>query len=209
MGAGHFVRGTGHGHAMDATAAATLIAWLDQEIWLVTAQAGEQRGGLIATFVSPAAIVAEEPRMLVGLAKQHHTWSLVEASGCLGLHLLAEEHLEWVWRFGLQSGRDVDKFEGLTFQTRVTGTPLLDEAIGWMDCRVETSLDTGDRTLYLLEVVESRVTHFAPPLTARRLMQLASPAKLAELARQRHVDSLADADAIAAWRQRRPSEPEA
>src|SRR5438876_12165539 len=87
-------------HRMDATAAATLIAWLDQEIWLVTAQAGDQRGGLIATFVSPASIVAEVPRMLLGIARQHHTWGLIESSGALGLHLLGEQHLEWVWRFG-------------------------------------------------------------------------------------------------------------
>jgi flavin reductase (DIM6/NTAB) family NADH-FMN oxidoreductase RutF len=188
---------------MDATAAATLIAWLDQEIWLVTAQAGAQRGGLIATFVSPASIVAEMPRMLLGIARQHHTWGLIEASGALGLHLLGEQHLEWVWRFGLQSGRDADKFEGLTFHAGATGCPLLDDAVGWMDCRVETRMDTGDRTLYLVEVLESRVTHFAPPLTARRLMQLASPAKLAELKRQRHIDSLADAEAIRNWRQLR------
>jgi flavin reductase (DIM6/NTAB) family NADH-FMN oxidoreductase RutF len=193
---------------MDATAAATLIAWLDQEIWLVTSQAGEQRGGLIATFVIPASIVAEVPRMLLGIAKQHHTWGLIESSGVLGLHLLGEQHLEWVWRFGLQSGRDVDKFEGVPFRMSPSGSPLLEEAIGWMDCRVETRTDTGDRTLYLVEVVESRVTHFAQPLTARRLMQLASPAKLAELKRQRHIDSLADAEAIRTWRAARQGDKE-
>jgi flavin reductase (DIM6/NTAB) family NADH-FMN oxidoreductase RutF len=187
---------------MDATAAATLIAWLDQEIWLVTAQAGGRRGGLIATFVSPASIAAEVPRMLVGLARQHHTWSLVEAAGGLALHLLAERHIDWVWRFGLCSGRDGDKFEGLTYRSGLGGSPLLDDAVGWMDCRVEARLDTGDRTLYLVEVLESRVTHFAPPLTVRRLTELASPAQLTELKRQRHVDSLADAEAIRLWRQR-------
>ena len=27
------------------------------------------------------------------------------------------------------------------------------DVVGWMDCRVETRLDVGDRTLYLVEVV--------------------------------------------------------
>src|SRR5437764_167787 len=139
---------------MDATAASTLIAWLDRELWLVTAQAGSRRGGLIATFVSPASIVADLPRMVVGLARTHHTWELVEASSAFALHLLGEQHLEWVWHFGLQSGRDVDKFEGLGFRTELTGSPLLDEAIGWLDCRVEARLDTGDRTVYLAEVLQ-------------------------------------------------------
>src|SRR3954468_13889347 len=108
---------------MDATAAPTLFAWLNRELWLVPAQAGGRRGGLIATFVNQASIVPDLPRMLVGLARQHHTWELVEASGAFALHLLGEAHLELVWRFGLHSGHDLDKFEGLEVGAAVTGSP--------------------------------------------------------------------------------------
>src|SRR5438552_135293 len=106
---------------MDATAASTLFAWLDQEVWLVTAQAADRRSGLIATFVNQASIVPDLPRVLVALSKQHFTWELVEASGAFALHLLAEEQIELVWRFGLESGRDTDKLAGLSVTTAVTG----------------------------------------------------------------------------------------
>jgi flavin reductase (DIM6/NTAB) family NADH-FMN oxidoreductase RutF len=185
---------------MDTTAASTLFAWLDPELWLVTSQAGGRRGGLIATFVNQASIVPDLPRILVGLAKQHHTWELVEASGAFALHLIGEDNLELIWRFGLRSGRDEDKFAGLRPQTAGTGSPLLEDAIGWLDCRVEARLDTGDRTVYLAEVVQGQVTHFGPPLTVKRLLQLAPPEHLAELKRQRHYDSHIDAGAIQAWR---------
>jgi hypothetical protein len=36
---------------MDATTVAALLAQFDRELWLVTAQAGTRRGGLVATFV--------------------------------------------------------------------------------------------------------------------------------------------------------------
>lgn len=186
---------------MDPTASSTLFAWLDREVWLVTAQAGSRRGGLIATFVNPATIVPEIPRVLLGLARQHHTWQLVEASNAFALHLLGEDQLDWVWRFGLQSGRDRDKLEGLPVHAGATGSPLLDGAVGWLDCRVEDRLDGGDRTVYLAEVVEGRVTHFAPPLTSRRLLELAPPHYLTQLKRQLHHDSQIDAEAILAWRQ--------
>lgn len=185
---------------MDATAASTLFAWLDREIWLVAAQADTRRGGLIATFVNQASIVPELPRMLVGLSRQHHTWELVEHSNAFALHLLGEQHLDWVWRFGLQSGRGRDKLDGLRVRKARTGSPLLEEAIGWLDCRVEERLDSGDRTIYLAEVVQGGVTHFAPPLTLQRLLQLAPPAQLAELKRQLHHDSEIDAEAIRQWR---------
>src|ERR1700722_9361684 len=99
--------------SMDFAAASALFGRIDQALWLVTACAGSHRGGLIATFVSKASLVPELPRVLVGLARQHHTCQLIEASGAFGLHLLDEAHLSWVWRFGLQSGRDCDKLAGL------------------------------------------------------------------------------------------------
>ena len=188
---------------MDLTAASTLFAWLDREVWLVTARAGERRGGLIATFVNAASIVSEMPRVLVGLSRQHYTWELVEASGAFALHLLGEQHLETVWRFGLKSGRSIDKFEGLTMTAGASGSPLLADCIGWLDCRVEDRLHSGDRTVYLAEVVESGVTRFDPPLTDKRLLELASPQQLAELKRQRAADSHLDAEAIRVWRQTR------
>ena len=58
-----------------------------------------------------------------------------------------------MWRFGLRSGRDADKLAGLSMTTATTGSPILTDALGWLDCRVEARLDTGDRTVYLAEVV--------------------------------------------------------
>jgi flavin reductase (DIM6/NTAB) family NADH-FMN oxidoreductase RutF len=185
---------------MDPTAAATLFAWMDREVWLVTARAGPRRGGLIATFVSQASIVPDLPRMLVGLARHHHTWELVEASNAFALHLLGEEQVELVWRFGLSSGRDRDKFAGLEAVPGATGSPVLGDTVGWLDCRVEARLDTGDRTVYLAEVVQGQVTHFGPPLTVKRLLAQAPPERLAELKRQIHHDSYRDAEAIRHWR---------
>jgi flavin reductase (DIM6/NTAB) family NADH-FMN oxidoreductase RutF len=185
---------------MDTTAASTLFAWLDREIWLVTAQAGARRGGLIATFVSQASIVPDLPRMLLGVAKPHHTWELIEASGAFALHLLGEEQLDLVWRFGLESGHEVDKLADLDCQTGITGSPLLESAVGWLDCRVETKLDTGDRTIYLAEVMQGQVRQFGPPLTQKRLVQLAPSDKLSELKRRLQQDSVRDTAAILEWR---------
>jgi len=148
-----------------------ILRLLDREIWLVTAAAGDRRAGLIATFVNQASIVPEAPRMLIGIAKQHHTWQLIEASRAFTLQLLDESHLDWVWRFGLHSGRTLDKFEGL---------PAL-SPVAWMKCRVETSLDTGDRTIYVGEVTDAKLEKATPPLTMNFLLQRAPPERMREL----------------------------
>ena len=187
---------------MDRTAASALTAWLDRELWLVTARAGERRGGLIATFVSQASLVPELPRMLVGVARQHHTWELIEASGAFALHLLGQDNADWVAHFGLRSGRTFDKFAGVPYRAGPTGSPVLDGAIGWLDCAVEARMETGDRTVYLGQVVGSEVTRYGPPLTLKRFLEEAPQETAAELKRLVHRDCDIDAAAIAAWRRK-------
>jgi flavin reductase (DIM6/NTAB) family NADH-FMN oxidoreductase RutF len=185
---------------MDVAVAAQLVGLTDRELWIVTAADGERRGGLVATFVCVASLVEELPRVLIALARQHHTHQLIEASGAFGLHLIAARQLDWVWRFGLQSGRDVDKLAGLDQTSDVTGTPLLSDAIGWFDCRVETRMSIGDRTVYLAEVVAARTNRNEPPLTAKELLKIAPPERLEQLKQFRERDSRIDARDILAWR---------
>lgn len=188
------------GAVMDAVG--QILARMDRELWLLTAAARGQRGGLIATFVSSASIVPSLPRVLVGLAKQHFTRQLVEGGRAFVLHLLGEEHLDWVWRFGLRSGRDDDKFVGLVVTPGANDSPILTDAPGWLECRVETAFDIGDRTVYVAEVTGGEFPRPGPLLTMSRLLQLAPPARLKELKAALERDAAVDARAIQAWRQR-------
>jgi flavin reductase (DIM6/NTAB) family NADH-FMN oxidoreductase RutF len=188
---------------MAASSASAVFERTDRELWLVTAQHGPRRAGLVATFVSNASLVPELPRVLVGIARQHHTWGIIEASGAFALHLMGEDHLDWVWRFGLQSGREVDKWEGLSTGSSTTGSPLLTEALAWLDCRVETRMNTGDRTVYLGEIVDARLLGEQRPLTFTRLLELAPPQKLHVLQELVARDRAIDAAAINDWRRDR------
>jgi flavin reductase (DIM6/NTAB) family NADH-FMN oxidoreductase RutF len=138
--------------------------------------------------------------MILGIARQHHTWTLIEASGAFALHLIGEEQLDWVWRFGLRSGRDCDKLDGLATQVGAAGSPILTGAPGWLDCRVEARLDTGDRTVYLAEVLDAQSPGSEPFLTVSRLRQLVPDDHRRELEEQMTRDGAIDAQAIAAWR---------
>jgi flavin reductase (DIM6/NTAB) family NADH-FMN oxidoreductase RutF len=176
---------------------------MDREVWLVTARSGEKRSGLIATYVGQVSLVPDQPRVSVCLSQQHHTHDLIDASGCFAMHLLSEENLELVWRFGLVTGRNHDKFAGLETTTGATGSLLLGCTIGWLECAVEARLDIGGRTLFVAGVMEGQVNHFAQPLTARRLMELAPMSRLTEMQRLRHHDGYLEAEALRLWREQR------
>jgi flavin reductase (DIM6/NTAB) family NADH-FMN oxidoreductase RutF len=191
----------------EATAAAVNAVYqlYDPPLWLVTAAEspapGSRRGGCIATFVARAAIVRDMPRMVAGIARHHHTWRMIEASRCFAVYLLPESALDLVWRFGLETGKDVDKLAGLPDVRTPLGNPRVDGPIAWLDCRVENAMSTGDRSIYLAEVNGGGVLDdTTAPLTAGRLTELAPADKRAELDRLYARDGGIDADAIRAWR---------
>jgi flavin reductase (DIM6/NTAB) family NADH-FMN oxidoreductase RutF len=185
---------------MDVAQIQRVYAQLAPPLWVVTSADGNRRGGLIATTVAQASIVGAMPRQLITVNKRHNTHALIERSGAFAMHLIDETQLELVWRFGLQSGRDVDKFAGLVFCTGSTASPVLPEALAWFDCRVEARMDSGDRTVYLAAVVDSRLERTDPPLTSPRLFDLAPPDKQKIMDEQYQRDAHKDAESIQQWR---------
>ncbi|WP_295447223.1 flavin reductase family protein [uncultured Thiodictyon sp.] len=173
----------------------------DVPLWLVTASHAGRRGGLIATSAVRASIVAELPRMLIAIARRHHTWGLIEGSGRFALHLLPGSALEAVWHFGLQSGHQVEKFADLPALNTPDGNPRHPGCAAWLDCRVEERLEIGDRSIYLAQVTGGEVCGEAPVLGVADLLRAASPAQRATLDRLYALDAASDAAAIRAWRQ--------
>ncbi|HEY3394044.1 MAG TPA: flavin reductase family protein [Lacipirellulaceae bacterium] len=173
---------------------------LDRELWLVTARAGDNHSGLIATYVARVSLVPALPRITISIAKHHFTHELIEASGAFGMHLVGEDQLDSVWRFGISSGRDVDKLSGLAISMSRGGSPILSAAPAWLDCRVEARMDTGDRTVYLAEVLDARIERTATPLTLKRLLELAPAERLREMKQALERDMELDRAAILDWR---------
>ncbi len=183
----------------------------DPPLWLVTSAHAGRRGGLIATFAVRASIVATLPRMVLGVAKQHHTWGLIEGSGGFALHLLHPRQLDLVWRFGLTTGHQVDKFAGLAAATTPGGQPLIADALAWLDCRCESRLDSGDRTIYLAAVTDGGTDTAAAanpePLNVGRLYAEAPPDARARLDALYARDGAVDAASILTWRGIQRGEP--
>lgn len=190
---------------MNVEAGRDVFEQLDRELWVITARAAERSSGLIATYVSRVSLVPELPRVTVALAKHHFTHELIEASNAFAMHLITEEQIDWVWRFGIPTGRNEEKLTGLRTTTGASGSPILADALASLDCRVEARLDTGDRTIYLAEVLNSRAEQTKKPLTFQRLLQLGAPERMRELKVAMEHDVQLDREAILEWR-RRPTE---
>jgi flavin reductase (DIM6/NTAB) family NADH-FMN oxidoreductase RutF len=157
----------------------------------------------VATSVGQASIAPEAPRVLVGISRRHATWELVEASEAFALHLIAADRFDLLEQFGAHTGRDTDKFAGLAVEATPSGLPLLSDSLGWLDCRVETGWDAGDRTFYLAKAVAAQPPPKDAGVMTTRAIASAPEALRRELRRQYDADAAQDLAAILHWRQGR------
>lgn len=173
---------------------------LQAPLWIITSQSERDRGGLVATQLQQVSISPEHPRLMLGLAKQHHTCQLLRSSRSFGCHLFAEEQLDWVARFGLQSGRNVDKLKGLSITAGVSGAPILSGCLAWLDCRVIKEMDLGDRIVFAGQIVAARLEQpSVSPLTYQRLMAIAPDEMRRRLANEFSKDCQLDNSVLHDW----------
>ncbi len=112
--------------------------------------------------------VAGNPiRIAISVLNTNYTCELIGKSGKFALSILDKEcSYETIRHFGLQSGRDVDKFGGIPAPTDCNGIPY----IGWHTCSVISGVVTeshnlGTHTLFIAEVVDAKVLNDNEPLT--------------------------------------------
>ena len=91
----------------------------------------------------------------------------------------------------------------IRYKAGTTGSPVVAGSLGWLDCRVETQMEIGDRTVYLAEVLDGQLLQTHAPLTQRQMLQRAPAGRLRELKEAMARDGTVDARAIHAWRQSR------
>ncbi len=173
---------------------------INREVWIVTSRAGGRSGGLLATWVSAASIDPNQPTVVIGLAPNHFTAELVESSGAFSLHLLGESHLDHVWHFALASGRDIDKFAGLRYRLHSNGSIVLEDCLGWLDCRVIARYDAGDRLYFWADVVEGERRSVGSPLGEKELLNRATESQRAALLSAKRADVSALGPLGKAWR---------
>lgn len=102
------------------------------------------------------------PLVAVSVGKSRFTHGMIASSRAFSVNVLARDQVELARHFGLRSGRDTDKFRGVAYREGVTGSPILEGVAAWLDCRLQGSVEAGDHTVFIGEVVEGGSTDREP-----------------------------------------------
>ena len=117
-------------------------------IYVLTAAHGERINGMIASWVSQASY--DPPLVLAAVHPNRYSHHLIEKSGAFALHVIGRERRDFLGRF---KGPDTAaKFDSIRWRKGKTGSPILDDCIAWLECRVVDRLSPGNHTLFIGEV---------------------------------------------------------
>lgn len=134
----------------------------------------------IAVAISAVSIVPSRPRVLVQIYKGNYSHQLIQQSGVFALNFLRADQLHLIKAFGFVSGKDVDKLSGIAYDLKTSGSPVLKECWGYLDCRVINAMDGGDMTAFLADVLEGDTVSDGQPLWWRDARKELPPEWLAE-----------------------------
>ncbi len=95
------------------------------------------------------------------------TYDCIVASGSFTVTVLSQTApMEFIGRFGFQSGRDIAKYEGIGFAVAPTGCPYpTDHAVAYIDCKLVQTVDVGTHAMFVGEVVACRLLSRQPIMT--------------------------------------------
>jgi flavin reductase (DIM6/NTAB) family NADH-FMN oxidoreductase RutF len=120
--------------------------------------AGSPRG-LTASAITSVSL--DPPLVLVCVDHTADTHDVIVEAEAFSISVLREDQEGLARRF---AGPDSDnKFDGVAYRPEVTGAPVLDNALAWIDCRLWARYDGGDHTIFVGEVVAADADE-GPPL---------------------------------------------
>jgi len=117
---------------------------------VLTVEVDGERVGL--TVGSVVSLSLEPPLVGVSVSSQAAMHELLRDAGAFALSLLAGDQEALAQHFA----RGVPPFahwHGIPVRKGTLGAPLLEGALGWLECRVHAEYQAGDHTLFVGEVV--------------------------------------------------------
>ena len=127
-------------------------------LYVVTSNDGKKDNGLIVNTVSQ---VTNTPnRIAVTINKQNYSHHVIKQTGIMNVNCLSVEAPFKVFEtFGFQSGRNADKFAGLTPLHSDNGLAFLPKYINsFLSLKVEQYIDLDTHGMFICSVTEARVT---------------------------------------------------
>lgn len=130
---------------------------------------GSTREGMLNGQIANTAfqISAEPATVAISINKNNLTNEFIKASRVFSVTVLPKSvPLDFIGHFGFKSGRDIDKYQKVSFKKGITGAPLLmEQTLGYLEAEVIDSIDVETHTVFIGKVISAEVFSEEEPMT--------------------------------------------
>jgi len=141
---------------MDAAATKAILEHFPYGLYVVTVVHDGEEHGMTANWITQASF--DPPMLAVAIENTSRTISLIRDAHHFAVSLLTTAQRELAGKLGRSSEQAPQKLKGVkTKLAPIAQTPVLTEAVGWVECRAVASLPAGDHTLVLGEILEAGI----------------------------------------------------
>jgi flavin reductase (DIM6/NTAB) family NADH-FMN oxidoreductase RutF len=132
------------------------VTWMiPNALVLVGSADGDEWNGMTTSWVTQLSM---EPVLIgIGVENTAVTHRLLSGGGSFTVNLWSSEDTRVFVKFSKPATREGDTLNGRPVRAGVTGAPIFEEAIAWMDCEVRDTHDLGTHTLFIGEIVDAGV----------------------------------------------------
>ena len=147
-------------------------------VTVITMPTRDGAWGMTANSITSVSL--EPTLVLVSVDKATRTYQHIQASGVWAVNILAATQEAISRTFALKDIEEERTMVGTPYHLGVTGAPIIEGCLSYLDCRTWATYDGGDHTLFLGEVQDAAVVDpDSPPLLffKGRYARLAEPAR--------------------------------
>ena len=149
---------------MDESAKKTVLRRLPYGLFALTVMCEGEDHALTVNWGTQASF--EPPMVAVALENDAKGLAMIRDARAFGLCAFGQGQRELAARLGRSSAKQPTKLVGVpTRPGPQTGSPILADTLGWIECRLVSTMPAGDHTIVLGEIIEAGAPHDGPMLT--------------------------------------------
>ncbi|MBD2325535.1 diflavin flavoprotein [Alkalinema sp. FACHB-956] len=127
-------------------------------LYIITAQKGDVKSAMLASWVSQASF--KPLGLTIAVAKDRAIESLMRVGDKFVLNVLEEGNYQLLMKHFLKRfAPGADRFEGVNTQPAQNGSPILTDALAYLECEVQTRMECSDHWLVYATVDVGRVSN--------------------------------------------------
>ncbi|MCU0534623.1 MAG: diflavin flavoprotein [Hydrococcus sp. Prado102] len=126
-------------------------------LYIITAKKGDLKSAMLASWVSQASF--EPPGFTVAVAKDRAIESLMQVGDKFVLNILEQGNYQPLMKHFLKRfPPGADRFAGIKTQPAVNGSPILTDALAYLECEVVSRMEVSDHWIVYSKITNGRVS---------------------------------------------------